>query len=210
MPSSKLSELFLCVKNTALLLVSCFVLSGLTITPANAQIENYVFDKAHTQILFFVDHLGFSMSHGEFKTFDGGFKFDRTKPEDSSVNVTIQTGSIKMATEKWTDHMKNADFFDTSKYPEMTFKSTKIEVTGDNQAKITGDLTMIGHTHPVTLDVTYNKSGRHPFNGEFVSGFTAEGKLDRTIWGMTYGVPGVGTEVHLKIAVEGFRQDQDR
>lgn len=173
---------------------------------AKAQIEQYTFDKAHTQVLFFVDHLGFSMSYGKFTEFDGGFIFDRTRPEKSSVNVTFQTDSIEMATQKWTDHMKNEDFFDVEKFPTMTFESTNIEVTGDNTAKITGDLTMLDQTHPVTLDVTYNKSGKHPFNDEYVSGFSAEGVLDRTKWGMNYGAPAIGKEVHLKLAVEGYRQ----
>lgn len=176
-------------------------------TNAQAQIERYSFDKAHTQILFFVDHLGFSFSQGEFHEYDGGFVFDRTQPENSSVEVTIQTASIDMDHEKWNDHMKNADFFDVENFPTMEFKSTDIEVTGEKTARITGDLTMLGETHPVTLDVTYNKSGTHPFNGEYVSGFSATATLDRTQWGMDYGVPNVGQNVELRLEVEGFRQD---
>ena len=176
-------------------------------TSAHAQIERYSFDKAHTQILFFVDHLGFSFSQGEFHDYDGGFVFDRTKPENSSVNVTIQTASIDMDHEKWDAHMKNADFFDVENYPTMEFKSTNIEITGEKTAKITGDLTLLGKTNPVTLDVTYNKSGTHPFNGEYVSGFSATATLDRTEWGMDYGVPNVGQNVELRLEVEGFRED---
>lgn len=174
-------------------------------TPAQAQIERYEFDKAHTQILFFVDHLGFSTSQGEFHDYDGFFEFDRTKPENSKVEVTIQTASIDMDDEKWNNHMKNEDFFDVEKFPTMTFKSTDIDVTGENTAKITGDLTILETTKPVTLDVTFNKAGVHPFNQKYVAGFSSTSSLKRSDFGMTYGLPLIGDKVDLMIEVEGFR-----
>lgn len=173
--------------------------------PAQAQIERYSFDKAHTQILFFVSHLGFSMSEGEFLEFDGGFTFDRTEPENSEVQVTIDAGSIEMDHKKWNEHMKSADFFHVEKYPQLTFQSTDINVTGEETAEITGDLTMLGVTKPVTLDVTYNKSGKHPFSGKYVSGFSATAELKRSDFGMDYGLPGVGDTVSIRIEVEGER-----
>lgn len=175
--------------------------------PAKAQVETYDFDKAHTQILFFADHLGFSKSQGEFHDYDGNFVFDRTKPENSSVEVTIQTASIDMDHEKWDAHMKNEDFFDVEKYPTMTFKSTGIEVTGENTANITGDLTILGVTKPVTLAVMHNKSGKHPFNQKMVAGFSASTTIDRSEWGMEYGLPMMSPEVEIRIEVEGFLQD---
>ena len=132
-------------------------------TTAHAAPEKYEFDKAHTQILFFVNHLGFSNSQGEFHDYDGGFTFDAENPENSSIDVTIMTESVDMDDEKWDDHLKNADFFNVEKYPSMTFKSTNIEVTGEKTAKITGDLTILETTKPVTLDVTFNNAGQHPF-----------------------------------------------
>lgn len=173
---------------------------------AQAQIEHYSFDKAHTQILFFADHLGFSHSQGEFLDFDGGFVFDRTKPENSSVEVTIQTASIDMDDEKWDEHMKSGDFFNVESFPTMTFKSTNIEVTGDNTANITGDLTILGVTKPATLAVTHNKSAKHAFSGKYVSGFSAKGMIKRSDYGMTYGLPMVGDEIELRIEVEGERE----
>lgn len=170
--------------------------------------EHYVFDTAHTQILFFVNHLGFSMSQGEFHDYDGGFTFDRENPENSSIDVSIKTASIDMDSEKWDDHMRNADFFDVENHPEMTFKSTNIEVTGDNTANITGDLTLLGVTKPVTLAVTHNKSGQHPFNKKMVAGFSATATIQRSEWGMNYGLPGVGDDVEIRLEVEGFRQDK--
>ena len=82
-------------------------------TNANAA-EKYTFDKTHTQIIFFVNHLGFSFSEGEFLDFDGYFTFDRENPENSLIDVRIDTASIDMDDEKWDDHMKNADFFNNT------------------------------------------------------------------------------------------------
>lgn len=178
-------------------------------TAAHKGVEHYNFDKAHTQILFFVDHLGFSMSQGEFHEYEGGFTFDRANPENSSIDVTIKTASIDMDHDKWDAHMKNEDFFHVEKYPEMTFKSTAIEVTGENTAKITGDLTLLDATKPVTLDVTHNKSGEHPYSKKMIAGFSATATINRSEWGMDYGLPGVGDEVHIRLEVEGIKQEHD-
>jgi len=176
-------------------------------TKAAAMPEYYIFDKTHTQILFFVSHLGFSMSQGEFLDFDGHFIFDRAHPEKSSIDVSIKTESIDMDNEKWNKHMKNEDFFDVEKFPTMTFKSTGFDITGENTANITGDLTILDVTKPVTLTTTYNKSGVHPFNKEIVAGFSATASIKRSEWGMTYGLPGVGDDVEIRIEVEGYKRD---
>ncbi|NCC22083.1 MAG: polyisoprenoid-binding protein [Alphaproteobacteria bacterium] len=175
--------------------------------PARADVETYRFDKAHTQILFFIDHLGFSKSQGEFHDYDGEIRIDRENPANSSVDVTIRTDSIDMDDEKWDAHMKNEDFFDVAQYPEMAFRSTSVNVTGENTAEVAGELTLLGVTKPVTLNVTHNKSGEHPFSGAYVAGFSADTAIRRSEWGMTYGLPGVGDEVHIRLEVEALRQD---
>jgi polyisoprenoid-binding protein YceI len=174
---------------------------------ARAQVETYGFDKAHTQILFFVNHLGFSNSMGKFLDYDGSFTFDRASPEKSSVQVSIKTDSIEMNDKAWNDHMKNADFFDVEKFPTMDFKSTAINVTGENTADITGDLTILGVTKPVVLKVTHNKSAAHPMAPDrFVAGFSATAKIKRSEFGMNYGVPNVADDVEIRIEVEGMRE----
>jgi polyisoprenoid-binding protein YceI len=187
-----------CAVSLALILASA---------PAFAKPEKYTFDPAHTQVMFQVDHIGFSHPHGRFDKFGGGFTFDAEHPEQSSIDVSIDTGSIDMASEDWNRAMKGGNFFNTDKFPKMTFKSTKIEKTGANTGKVTGDLTIIGVTKPVTLDVTYNKSGIHPYNKNYISGFSATGELSRSDFGMKWGAPGIGDKVKLDIQVEGIRQD---
>lgn len=194
------------MKNLSRLLGALIMLFAV---PAFAAVERYTFDKAHTQILFFVDHLGFSMSQGEFHDYEGGFTFDRENPAGSSIDVTIKTASIDMDDEKWDAHMKNADFFNVAQFPDMVFKSTEIAVTGENTADITGDLTILGVTKPVVLKTVYNKSDIHPFSGKYVSGFSATTTVKRSEFGMTYGVPGVGDDVEVRIEVEGERVEAE-
>ena len=190
-----------------LILLISFML--VTVTPAKAEIEVYEFDKAHTQVLFFVDHLGFSKSQGEFLDFDGSFTFNRADPTTSHVEVTIQTDSIDMDDEKWDAHMKNEDFFDVEKFPTMLFKSTKIEKTGSKTAHIIGDLTILETTKPVTLNVTFNKAGVHTFNQKYVAGFSATATVKRSDFGIKYGLPLIGDDVEIRLEVEGIRQTGD-
>lgn len=194
----------------SLLLSSIFAVC-LIFAPAAAKAEavKYSFDKVHTQVLFFVSHLGYSMSQGEFHDYDGHFTFDAETPENSEIDVRIKTASVDMDDEKWDDHLKNEDFFNVEDYPEMTFKSTDVAVTGDNTAEITGDLTLLGVTKPVVLDVTHNKSGVHPHSGKYVSGFSATTTIKRSEFGMDYGLPGVGDDVEVRIEVEAHRADDD-
>ncbi len=190
-----------------LFIMTLALMSGFS-SSANAQIENYSFDKAHTQILFFVNHLGFSNSQGEFLDYDGHFIFDRGELDKSSVEITIQTASIDMDDEKWDAHMKNEDFFDVEKFPTMTFKSTGIELTGENTANITGDLTILGVTKPVVLTTVHNKSDKHAFSGKFVAGLSATATIKRSDFGMNYGLPMIGDDVQIRLEVEGIRAEQ--
>lgn len=173
--------------------------------PARAEVENYTLDKPHTQIVFIASHLGFSRSFGKFTDYSGSFVFDRGQPEKSSVEVTIQTGSLDLDDAKWNEHMKGADFFNVEKFPQMTFKSTGITVLSETTADITGDLTLLGVTKPVTLHATFNKAEKFPFGEKYVAGFSALAKLKRSDFGMTYGLPGVSDEIDIMIEVEGNR-----
>jgi len=181
----------------------------LSVSPAHAAPQEYEFDKAHTQILFFVDHLGFSMSQGEFHDYDGKVMFDEENPLNSSVEVTIQTDSIDMDDEKWDKHMRNKDFFDVKEYPTMTFKSTSIEKTSENTANLTGDLTILDVTKPVTLETNFNKAGVHPYSKRYVAGFSATTEIKRSEFGMDYGLPGIGDTVEIRIEVEAMRLEKE-
>lgn len=176
------------------------------LSPAQAELHSYTFDKVHTQILFFVNHLGFSNSQGEFHDYDGSFSFDPEAWERSAVEVTIRTASIDMDDQAWDDHMRNEDFFDVTRFPTMTFRSTKVEQTEEKRGYLHGDLTLLGVTKPVSLELQFNRIGVHPFNKKTIAGFSAEGIVKRSEFGMSYAVPFVSDEVQLRIEVEGYQQ----
>ena len=179
---------------------------GFVTGTASAEQERYLFDKAHTNILFFVNHLGFSMMKGKFHEYEGEFIFDREDPTRSTVEVNIATASVDTDHDGLNDHLRTADFFDSATHPTMSFKSTAIEQTGGNTALITGDFTMLGVTRPVTLDVTFNKADVHPVNENYVAGFSGGTTIKRSDYGMTYLVPAIGDEVKVMLEVEGIRQ----
>ena len=158
--------------------------------------EEWQFDNAHTMIGFTVDHLG------AFTDFDGTLILDQDDPSNSSVSVSIATASVDTRHEARDGHLSGEDFFDVANNPTITFESTSVNVTGDNTAEVTGDLTMLGMTNPVTLDVTLNQLGPNPFSETPTAGFSATGTLNRSDWGMQFGVPVIGDEIALIIETE--------
>jgi polyisoprenoid-binding protein YceI len=179
---------------------------GVTKPAVAADPVRYEFDKTHSSIMFFVNHLGFSNSTGRFLDFDGFYTFDPDAPESSAVDVTIKTASLAMQDDRWDAHMKNEDFFNVEKFPDMHFKSTEVVKTGDKTALLKGDLTLLGVTKPVELNVTLVGTGKHPMAPRLVSGFSATGTLKRSDFGMNYGLPNVGDEVEIRIEIEGFKE----
>ena len=169
--------------------------------------DEFVLDPVHTQIIFFADHLGFSKSQGKFVDFNGHFSFDPDEPGAASAEVVINTSSIEMNDADWNAHMKNEDFFDVEKFPTMEFRSTKVDVLSENHAKVHGELTMIGHTEPVVLDVIHNKSAPHPFSNKFTAGFSATTTIKRSLFGMNYGLPAIGDNIEVLIEVEGQKSE---
>jgi polyisoprenoid-binding protein YceI len=161
----------------------------------------YTLDPAHTSITFMISHLGFSNFTGRFDKPTGTLKLNSKKPEKSKIEVAVETASVDTNVAKLDEHLKGEQFFDAAKYPEIKFKSTKIEKLSDTTGKITGDLTLHGVTKPVTLDVTFHGGG--PFMGKGVRlGFAAKTAIKRTDFGMSYFAPMLGDEVTLIIESE--------
>lgn len=171
-------------------------------------VEKYTFDKPHTQVIFSVNHLGFTNSYGRFLDYDGGFTLDRVDPTKSTVDATIKTASLDMGDGKWDEHLKSPDFFNVAQFPTMHFVSTKVTKTGEKTADVDGNMTILGVTKPLTLHVTYNNSGVFPMNDKmYVAGFSATAKLKRSDFGMTKYVPMVGDDVNITLEVQGNQVD---
>jgi polyisoprenoid-binding protein YceI len=187
-----------------------FILSVFIPATARAAADKYIYDPAHTQIMFSISHLGFSFPHGRFNKFSGSFTFDQENPEVSQAEITIDVDGLDMASAEWDKHLKSPDFFNAEKFPTMTFKSTKVVKTGDKTSDLTGDFTLLGVTRPVTLQVTFNKADTFPMNKNYVAGFSLSGALKRSDFNMTHALPMVGDDVSLIIQVEGIRQDFEK
>ena len=173
---------------------------------ANAAPEKYVFDKDHTTILFFVNHLGFSDKIGKFNDYDGYFIFDQEAPEKSSVDIHLKPTGIDTFSTELNKILQEKSWFNSKAYPDIHFKSTKITVTGKNQADILGWLSFLGKEKPVTLHAIFNKYGVHPVTKKYVAGFSADSVINRSQFGMNNYVPFVGENVRLHIELEGIRQ----
>ena len=194
------------IRKTAFAAVTALALSGAFATAAFAEPVDFAFDKTHANITFTINHLGFSTAHGRFNTFDGALTIDEEDPANSAVTVTIATDSLDTFYDKRNEHLKSKDFFNVAEYPEMTFKSTSVEKTGDDMLKMTGDLTMLGVTKPVILDVAVPKLADSPMTGVQTVGFHATGTIKRSEWGMTTFVPAVSDEVDIVIDLEATKK----
>ena len=181
--------------------------------PATPQVPagDYKLDKAHASLVFKANHLGFSHYTARFADFDASLKFDPANPAASTVEATIDPRSLELPAPPagFKADLLGPQWLDAAKYPAITFRSTKVEVTGANTAKITGDFTLHGVTKPVTLEATFNGGyAGHPMDPHARIGFSAHGVVKRSEFGVAYGVPapgttmGVGDEVDLQIEAE--------
>ena len=168
--------------------------------------EKYVLDSSHSQIVFSYEHLGFSTSYGMFSGFEGEILFDQDDPAASSVNVSMPVRSMITGWEERFSHFMSGDFFGAEEGDMVTFTSTSIEVTGDDTAKITGDLTMNDVTRTVVLDATLNKSGQHPMAGKDWAGFDATTTLKRSDFNVGAFAPAVSDEVQVMISIEAMKE----
>ena len=171
----------------------------------SAPAGDYTLDKAHGSLTFKVNHMGFSHYTARFTDFDAKLKFDPANPAASSVEATIDPRSLELNAPPagFKDELTGPSWLDAGKYPAITFRSTKVEVTGANTAKITGDFTLHGVTKPVTLDATFN--GGYPgfaMDPHARVGFSAQGTFKRSEFGIGFGVPAPGSTMGVSDAVD--------
>ena len=162
----------------------------------------YTIDPSHTATVFSWNHFGFSTPSGNFSDIQGKIVVDNEQPAKSSVDVTIPVSSINTNVTALDDHLKKEDFFDAAKYPNITFKSTKVETKDKKNFKITGNLTVKGVTKPVVLDAVLNKQGEHPMAKVPAIGFNATTSFDRSAFGLGANVPHVSDKITVQITTE--------
>ncbi|GGY87104.1 YceI family protein [Streptomyces poonensis] len=146
---------------------------------------DYTIDPAHTTIGFVARHAMVTNVKGGFQDFSGTLHLDGTDPSRSTASLDITMDSIDTGSADRDGHLKSADFFRTDEFPTMTFRSTGAEALGGDDYRITGDLTILGTTKPLTIDLEFNGSARDPFGNERV-GFEGKAELLRSEWGLTW------------------------
>ncbi|MGB1467030.1 MAG: YceI family protein [Alcanivorax nanhaiticus] len=191
------------MKKTGLAAAALLISSMAFAEPAGT----YQFDKkgAHQFVMFKISHLGYSWLYGRFNDFNGTFTVDANNPENSKVEATIQTASVDSNHAERDKHLRGDDFLDVDKYPTATFKSTSIEQTGDDTAKITGDFTLHGVTKPVTLDAKMIGYGDDPWGG-YRMGLEASTSLKLADFGITKDLGPASETVEIIISVEGIKK----
>lgn len=191
-----------------LLLASAMTVSLAGGVQASEHSGTYAFDTEgdHQFINFKISHLGYSWLYGRFNEFDGEFVYDAENPENSSVEVTVDTSSVDSNHGERDKHLRDEDFLYVSEYPEATFKSTKV-VLGDEdgEADIVGELTLRGVTKEITLDAELLGHGDDPWGG-YRMGFEAETEFKLSDFGIPMDLGKASETVKLIISVEGIRQ----
>ncbi|MCU7697349.1 YceI family protein [Acinetobacter sp. AYS6] len=163
---------------------------------------DYKIDPTHTATVFSWNHFGFSTPSANFSDIQGVIKVDNAKPANSSVNVTIPLSSVNTNVPALDKEFQEEAWFNAAKYPNITFKSTKVETKDKKHFKITGDLTVKGVTKPVVLDAVLNKQGEHPMAKVPAIGFNATTSFKRSEFGLGNYVPNVGDKITVNITTE--------
>lgn len=166
----------------------------------------YTVDTAHSALNFKIKHM-LSKVSGQFNDWTGTINFDPTMKTPATFNATIKTASIDTNNQKRDDHLKSPDFFDAAKHPEISFKSTKVTKKAGKNFDVTGDLTMVGKTKPVTLQFEYLGEQKDPW-GNMKAGFAGKTKINRKDWGITWnknldaGGVLLGDDVEIEVLLE--------
>ncbi|MHA6492072.1 YceI family protein [Pseudomonas borbori] len=172
-----------------------------------ASAADYAIDKQgqHAFVNFKISHLGYSWLYGTFKDFDGSFSFDAAKPQDSKVNVTLNTSSVDTNHAERDKHIRSDDFLNVIEHPTATFASTSVKSTGEGTADITGDLTLNGVTKPVVIAAKFIGEGKDPWGG-YRAGFEGSTTLKLKDFDISKDLGPASESVELIISVEGVRQ----
>lgn len=174
-------------------------------TAALAAPETYVIDGKHTMPRFEYSHFGYSTQLSRFDSASGKIVLDRTA-KTGSVDVVIDAKSVNTGSALFNEHIQGEDFFDTAKYPSITFKSNSLKFDGDKLVSVDGKLTVKGITKPVTLSVTSFQCMPHPMLKKDACGANATTKIKRSEFNAGKYAPNVGDEVTLVIPVEAIKE----
>ena len=182
------------------------VLATLAVLPFNSLLaKDFEIDPSHTYVSFAINHLGFSTMRGQFDRQSGSLSYDPST-KTARVMIEIDASSIDTGHDKRDEHLRSPDFLNAVEFPTITFESTAVTWNGDELATVTGNLTLLGVSKPVTLQVSSVNCGEHPFNKKYTCGFDASGSIKRSDFGVNYGIPNIGEVMDLQIEAEASQR----
>ncbi|MFE9768400.1 YceI family protein [Streptomyces sp. NPDC005808] len=146
---------------------------------------DYTLDPSHTTIGFVARHAMVTNVKGNFKDFEGTLHLDGSDPSKSTASIDVTMESVETGSADRDGHLRSADFFKTDEFPTMTFRSTKAEALGGDDYRITGELSILGTTKPLTVDLEFNGSATDPFGNQRV-GFEGKAQIIRSEWGLSW------------------------
>lgn len=193
----------------SLILIGCAaavkILYPVTDDPLKTRAGVYTLDPSHANIIFSVNHLGFSLHHGRFNKIEGTLALDNTAPENSEVFIRVETASVDTNSQELDNLLRAKSMFNAAEHPYISFESKSIRLTDTKTAVISGELTLSGVRQPFDIEATFIGSGTNPLTGARTIGFSGKGTLLRSNYGLTEWLPFVGDEVSLIIEAEFIR-----
>lgn len=190
------------MRHAHLLLPVLLALAPLT---ALATPVTYTIDPVHSQVVFNVDHNGFSRSFGRLRITEGTIVFDRDDWSKSSVQATIDLASVDMGDAGWDKAVRGSNLLDSDRAPTARYVSESVEKRSDDEGVVHGKLTLRGTTLPVDLPFRVNRVGKTIYGLHTVAGFSSHVTLDRTAYGMTANRGSIGTDVSVWLEIEAIR-----
>lgn len=182
-------------------------LSWLSLSSAGAAGPvRFSLDPVHTQIVFSVEHAGFSMSTGKLLRPSGVLDFDEKNWATCAVQVEMTAANIEFDDAEWNKAVRGKSYFNSDAFPSIRFQSKTCTQTGPKTGVLSGELTLLGVTKPVDLAITFNKRARHPYTLKDTIGFNATAQLSRSEFGMNATPKTIGDAVTVRIALEAIRQ----
>lgn len=189
------------LRNQKRLLTQALLAMAAFLTPAPSDAAgptgNWNIDPAHTEIAFSIDAVGYPKTQGEFRQFDGRISINLDRPEKSSVAFHVKTGSVDVGSSSFSDYLRSEAFLDAARHPSIDFVSTSVAKISERVVRVSGELTLLGVTKPLSVDVTVT-----PLSAGRRFAFHADAEIDRLAFGMNSGFPLVSREVELRISSE--------
>lgn len=173
-------------------------------SPVWAASETYQIDNVHSDVIFEIGHLGVSSSFGRFNDISGEIHVDTEDAAETSIQIQIKSESVDTNSADRDKHLRSPDFFNVKQFPLIEFQSKSTKVKGD-KLEVTGDLTLLGVTKPVTVEVRKIGEGKDPWGG-YRAGWLSEFKIKRSDYGMKFLLEGLSDEVEITVALEAVRK----